>query len=123
MTRIVFDPTVELGLGNLEPESMELLSGALLVAPELTAEALYVTSAADGVHGRTSFHYAYRGWDLRYLGTAPGRADRTGAIEADDQAAEARAWAGRIMQIRPLWQVIVEADHIHAERDVRAVLR
>ena len=118
---IVFAPTVELGVANLDPESTELLTAALVTAPSLVADALYVTSACDGEHGQTSFHYAFRAWDLRFLGTAPNLPDRTGAIDAADQRAEASRWAGRIMKLRPHWQVIVESDHIHAERDMRAV--
>lgn len=123
VTTIVFEAGVELSLSNLDPEATELLRAAALTAPPLVADALFVTSARDGIHSDGSYHYVGRAWDIRILGTQEDRADRTGAIESRDQIGEARLWAERIRKVCPEWQVVVEPDHIHAERDVRAALR
>jgi len=64
---------------------------------------LMLTSVADGRHSTGSLHYKGLAFDCRISNLAAGDADRV--------ATELR------VALHPLFDVVVEADHIHVEYD------
>ena len=123
VTSVAFKGDVRLMDACLDPCMTELLRVAMRTAPPLWEDTLVVTSANDSKHSGHSFHYVGRAYDIRYLG--PQRtggimvpADYTEQQVADKQRLEARMWAGRMRQQLPEgYDVVVEGNHIHAERD------
>jgi hypothetical protein len=102
---------------------VELLRVAMRTAPPLGGGTLVVTSANDSRHKHHSLHYVGRALDIRYTGARMGGIvfpeGYTVQQVYDRQRLEARMWAGRMrQQLPPGYDVVVEGNHIHAERDV-----
>ena len=98
-------------------------------APVMHSSLLLITGAADGKHGENSLHWQGLGWDFRYLGWREG-AILTGIVNPNEDAEVnlmhgeqrrlAREWAARAARWSDFKvQVIVEANHIHGEYDVK----
>lgn len=136
---------VRLTARSLDPVCVDLLRAVTDTAPVMQGGVVYVTSAQDGTHKaarrgqRGSFHAVARAFDFRFAGIRPGAIAITGAFSGSStpaaeglpsdylarQREEAEAWALRIEQACPGWQVVVEPvagdattpPHLHAEYD------
>ncbi len=101
---------------------VELLRVAVRTAPPLGHSILVVTSANDSKHRAGSLHYVGRALDIRYTGARKGGIvfpeGYTLQQVQDSQMHAAREWAGRMRQQLPAgYDIVVEGNHIHAERD------
>jgi hypothetical protein len=73
---------------------------------ELVDDELTITSANDSEHGaKGSYHYIDQAWDLRTRDKTKG------------QTAQLASFLKR--ELGYGWDVVIEKDHIHVERDTR----
>ena len=122
VTSVAFKGDVRLTEACLDPCMTELLRVAMRTAPELGQDTLVVTSANDSGHKAHSMHYVGRALDIRYTGKRMGGIALPGVVlhaaRMEQQRQAARMWAGRMRQQLPEgYDVVVEGNHIHAERD------
>lgn len=101
---------VRLGEGHFDDVMVHLFQALLRTAPEkLIDGVVVVTSANDARHSEGSYHYHDRALDVRCYGDRPG-----GGLTED----EAESWAERLRKrLQSGYDVILEEDHIHLERD------
>lgn len=120
---VAFKSDVRLTLAHFDAVMVELFRALLHTAPPLVQDTVVVTSGSDGAHKPGSFHYVSRALDVRFLGgdragaiVAPTGVDAAGAWDMQKQLAQ--EWAARLRQVLgPDYDVVVESDHIHVERD------
>lgn len=124
---VTFSSNVEVSTSALSVLG-EFLSAALDTKPRTFDRAVHITSIDDSVHSATSWHYVGRAFDVRTIGVrhgaiivegleTPGADEAAAQIYADRQKALARWWVERLRRRLPGWQVMLENDHIHAEKD------
>jgi len=102
-----FKPTVKLNGRHLDPEIRIMLDVARETAPDLTDQTVWITSGNDSTHKKNSKHYSDEAFDIRTRNLMEGR----------DAAI---LWVNRMKEkLGPGFDVILEKDHIHVERDVR----
>jgi hypothetical protein len=112
---VTFASSVQLSTACL-PIVGELFAALIDTKPKTFDNAVHITSADDGIHSATSFHYVGRGFDVRILGM------RHGGIVVESMTGRqhviAGFWALRLtQQLKGRWQVMVEDDHLHCEKD------
>lgn len=73
-----------------------------------------VTSIRDGSHGENSYHFG-RPWDIREMAFDV----RTRGLTLSERE---RALSALRMYLGDAFDVVLESDHIHIERDVSALL-
>jgi hypothetical protein len=107
-SKIAYLDNVRESLANLYPEAVKIKQALLITAPPLYNDTVVIASANDSA-GKGGY--------------------RTGAIMAEDQTKEAKRWALYLKMF--LWalylkmflgrdyDVKVEGNHIHIERDAR----
>jgi hypothetical protein len=118
-SKIAYLDNVRESLANLYPEAVKIKQALLITAPPLYNDTVVIASANDGVHGDPSYHGVGFAYDVRYLSAGKG-GYRTGAIMAEDQTKEAKRWALYLkMFLGRDYDVKVEGNHIHIERDAR----
>jgi hypothetical protein len=125
---VTFASSVQLSTACL-PIVGELFAALIDTKPKTFDNAVHITSADDGIHSATSFHYVGRGFDVRILGmrhggivvesmTGPLADEEAQRIYAERQHVIAGFWALRLtQQLKGRWQVMVEDDHLHCEKD------
>jgi hypothetical protein len=118
--KIAYLDNVREGWANLCEDTQFLKRALLATAPALHMDTVVITSANDSIHRKDpSFHSIGLGYDVRYL-KHPDGSNRIGCVVATDVEAEAGKWAARLrMYLGRDWQVIVEGNHIHIERDMK----
>jgi hypothetical protein len=91
---------------HFESYMVRIIDAARETAPPLEKGIVWITSANDLIHMRNSLHYKNRAFDIRIrniLGDNPGAAG---------------VWAERMqIALGKDYDVVLEADHIHAEFD------
>ena len=133
---VTFAATAELGRGGLEAFA-EIAAVALDTKPETFNHSIHFTSLDDGTHGNPrdgkSYHYIGFGYDLRFRGIRHGGIVIKGIegqlaaenLSEDEQLRYLAAqftlagwWVARMqLALKGRWQIILESDHIHAEKD------
>lgn len=101
---------VKINGAHFEPDIVQMLYCARDTAPKFTDGTLWITSGNDGKHMADSKHYDNAAWDLRIKNIK------------GDVAKEAAAWGVRLRvalnQYKArAYDVVVESDHIHVEKD------
>ena len=124
VNRVAFKPDVCFTDPCLDPCMVYLLRVARRTAPPLVQDTLVVTSANDSKHSGHSLHYVGRALDIRYTGVRVGgitpRITTAGGSQEEEQNRAARFWVGRMQQqLGPDYDVVLEGNHIHVERDSR----
>jgi hypothetical protein len=119
--QIAFKADVRLKESAFDPEMALVFRSLLRTAPEMLADTIVITSVEDGRHMPTSFHFVGRAVDVRFLGDrAGGVGGRYTPPSPEAQRLDAKRWAGRLKQVLPpVYDVVVERDHIHIEHDPR----
>lgn len=122
---VTFKDSVQFSTACL-PIFGELAAAAIDTMPATFDNAVHFTSADDGIHSPTSWHYVGMGFDIRTLGVRHGGIKVDGIdVDAGDerlymqrQYELAKWWADRLQRrLSGRWQIICEDDHLHCEKD------
>jgi len=92
---------------HMHEEMHRIIRVARATAPPLTDNAVWITSANDSKHMIGSLHYTNKAFDLR----------TRNIIEPTHS--KARTWVAKMqLALGDQYDIVLEADHIHAEFDI-----
>lgn len=106
MIPLKFKTGVVINGRHTDPDIIQMLYVTRITAPDLTDHCVWVTSANDSRHMSGSKHYSNEAFDIR--------------IRNVKYKKDIAPWALRIKRgLGKDYDVILEEDHIHCERDVK----
>lgn len=105
--------TVKINGAHFEPHISTILTTARDTAPKFEDSILWVTSANDLTHKKSSKHYSNEAFDLRVKNVSSS--DKKGDATQDPAIL---AWAAKLRDgLGKNYDVVVEKDHLHVEYD------